>query len=110
IVALLIVGAGVAAGVAAAGSWNHFLDAALLGTDAKATPGLLLLSFLALINFGLLVFNLIPAFPLDGGRVARAIAWQVTGDRVRATRLAAALGQGFSYVLMGLGIFQLVSG
>src|SRR6185312_15706349 len=50
-------------------------------------------------------FNLIPAFPLDGGRVARAIAWKVTGDRTRATNFAATIGQGFSYLLIGVGIF-----
>ena len=55
-----------------------------------------------------LVFNLIPAFPLDGGRIARAIAWKVTGDRNRATRGAARLGQGFSYLFIGVGILLLV--
>ena len=51
-----------------------------------------------------LVFNLIPAFPLDGGRIARAIAWRLTGDRNRATRFAADLGRGFSYLLIGFGL------
>ena len=55
-----------------------------------------------------LVFNLIPAFPLDGGRIARAIAWRVTGDRNKATRFAATLGQGFSYLFIGSGMLLAV--
>jgi hypothetical protein len=47
----------------------------------------------------------VPAFPLDGGRIARALAWKVTGDQNRGTRLAARLGQGFAYLLMGLGLY-----
>ena len=57
-----------------------------------------------------LVFNLIPAFPLDGGRIARAIAWRVTGDRNRATRAAGRLGQGFSYLFIGVGILLFFQG
>jgi Zn-dependent protease len=60
-------------------------------------------SYLASINLILLVFNLIPGFPLDGGRIARAIAWWRTGDRTRATRLAARLGRGFAYLMIGGG-------
>ena len=67
-----------------------------------------MLAYLTSINVVLLVFNLIPAFPLDGGRIARAIVWKVTGDRTQATRFAALLGQGFSYILIGLGIAVLV--
>jgi Zn-dependent protease len=63
------------------------------------------LSYLATINFILLVFNLIPGVPLDGGRIARAIAWWRTGDRTRATRVAARLGRGFSFAMMGAGAF-----
>lgn len=63
-----------------------------------------LLGWLASINLFLLVFNLVPAIPLDGGRIARAIAWKRTGDRHRGTRLAARAGQGFGYLLMGLGV------
>jgi Zn-dependent protease len=62
------------------------------------------LGYLTSINVLLLLFNLIPAFPLDGGRIARAIAWKVTGDRNRATRFAARLGRAGGYVLVGLGI------
>ena len=47
------------------------------------------------MNLLLLLFNLVPAFPLDGGRIARAAAWKLTGDRHRATRFAARIGIGF---------------
>ena len=53
-----------------------------------------MLGYLASINVLVLLFNLIPGFPLDGGRIARAIAWKLTGDRNRATRFAARLGRG----------------
>jgi Zn-dependent protease len=62
------------------------------------------LGYLTSINVLLLLFNLIPAFPLDGGRIARAIAWKITGDRNKATRFAARLGRAGGYVLVGLGI------
>jgi Zn-dependent protease len=61
------------------------------------------LGYLTSINVLLLGFNLIPAFPLDGGRIARAIAWKVTGDRNRATRFAAMLGRLGGYGMIGLG-------
>ena len=48
------------------------------------------------MNVLLLVFNLIPAFPLDGGRIARAAVWKITRDRNRATQVSAYLGQGFA--------------
>ncbi len=48
------------------------------------------------MNLVIFLFNLVPAFPLDGGRIARAIAWRVTGDRGRATRFSGRLGQGSS--------------
>ena len=59
------------------------------------------LGYLTSINVLLLAFNLIPAFPLDGGRIARAIAWKVTGDRNRATRFAATLGRLGGYGMIG---------
>ena len=57
-------------------------------TDRRARP-LAVLGYLTSINVIVLLFNLIPGFPLDGGRIARAIAWKITGDRNRATRFAA---------------------
>ena len=63
------------------------------------------LGYLTIINLFLLAFNLIPAFPLDGGRIARAIAWKITGDRNRATRFAAMLGRFGGYAMIGLGVY-----
>ena len=62
------------------------------------------LGYLASINILLLAFNLIPAFPLDGGRIARSIAWKLTGDRTRATRFAARLGRGGGYLMIAGGV------
>jgi Zn-dependent protease len=66
------------------------------------------LGYLTSINVLLLLFNLIPAFPLDGGRIARAIAWKITGDRTKATRFAARLGRAGGYGLVGLGVAALL--
>ncbi len=63
------------------------------------------LGYLTSINILLLGFNLIPAFPLDGGRIARAIAWKVTGDRNRATRFAAWLGRVGGYAMVAFGAY-----
>jgi Zn-dependent protease len=109
LVTLVIVGICAGAGVLLGGA-HDFKAAVALDRKADITPGLLLLSWLALINAALFVFNLVPAFPLDGGRIARAIAWRITGDRVRATRFSAGLGQAFSYLLIGLGIAELLFG
>jgi Zn-dependent protease len=75
----------------------------------RSSPAVGLLAYLAGINLIVLLFNLVPAFPLDGGRIARALAWQITGDQNRGTRMAARLGQGFAYILMGLGIALMLS-
>ena len=86
------------------------LDVVRLAGDAEVSPTLALLGFLATMNAFLFVFNLIPAFPLDGGRIARAIAWRITGDRNRATRIAGRLGEGLAYLLIGVGIFLAARG
>lgn len=85
-----------------------FLDSATL-TVTKTTPAMALVGWLAVINAFLFVFNMVPAFPLDGGRIARALAWKLTGDRNRGTRFSARLGQAFAYLLIGFGVFLLFS-
>jgi Zn-dependent protease len=69
---------------------------------------LLVLDYLGYINIMVLIFNLVPAFPLDGGRVFRAAAWAWTGDLRRATRWASLTGRGFGYLLAIWGAFQLL--
>jgi len=67
-------------------------------------------NYLAIINFALAIFNLMPGFPLDGGRVFRATVWAVTGSRTKATRLATASGQTFGLLLIVLGAIQALGG
>jgi Zn-dependent protease len=109
IVTLVIALACFAVGIAAVGS-DEFWKAMRVEGQADTSGILAVVAWLASINALVLLFNLIPAFPLDGGRVARAIAWQVTGDRTRATRGAARLGQAFSYLFIGIGILLLIEG
>jgi Zn-dependent protease len=96
------------AGILIAGS-SDFLDAMRVSNTADTSGLLALIAWLASINLLVLIFNLIPAFPLDGGRIARAIAWRLTGDRNRATRFAVTLGRGFSYVFIAGGAVLAVS-
>ena len=89
--------------------WETFSAAARLDGVDITGPFELWLSFLVSANVLLLAFNLVPAFPLDGGRIARAAAWKITGDRGQATRLSAYLGQGFAALLIGYGIYELIA-
>lgn len=59
------------------------------------------------LNVGLAAFNLLPGAPLDGGRIVRAIAWRITGDPFRATRIAAQAGRVLGAVLVGIGLAQM---
>src|SRR3989304_4072394 len=68
------------------------------------------LGYLALINFILLAFNMIPGFPLDGGRVFRALWWMRTGDLNKATKVASNIGKGFALFLIVMGFFQIFMG
>ncbi|NKX43234.1 site-2 protease family protein [Roseicyclus persicicus] len=69
-----------------------------------------LFAYLASINLILALFNLVPAFPLDGGRVLRAWLWSRSGDMLEATRKASNAGAAFALGLMGLGLFSALSG
>ena len=74
-------------------------------------PGLSsLLLYLAFINLALGIFNLVPAFPLDGGRVLRAWIWQQTGSFTRASVIAARTGRVLAFGLMGMGVLVVLSG
>ena len=73
-------------------------------------PARALLSQLALINAVLAIFNLLPGFPLDGGRVFRAIIWAITGSMRKGTTVATIVGQVFAFGLIALGIFLLFNG
>ncbi|MGO9819244.1 MAG: site-2 protease family protein [Solirubrobacteraceae bacterium] len=93
--------------VAIVGS-HRLLHAIALDSDVTITPVLLSLSLLLPMNVLLLLFNLVPAFPLDGGRIARSIIWRVTGEKSRGTRVAARMGQGFAVLLAGIGLWLLL--
>jgi len=85
--------------------------AVLLALPSSAPDGLrAVIDYQVYINGAILVFNLLPAFPLDGGRVARALIWGRTGDLNRATARAAAIGRGFGYAMVGLGVFAAFDG
>src|SRR3954453_10222088 len=107
-VTLLIVLVCAGGGIALAGA-SRFWQAAGIGADS-ISPGLLLLAWLATVNAGLLIFNLVPAYPLDGGRLARAGVWRLTGDRGRATRASARVGQAFAWLLGAFGLVLLLGG
>jgi Zn-dependent protease len=77
---------------------------------AGVEPLLGLTKYLAYINMALVLFNLIPGYPLDGGRVLRAIVWAVTGNMTRSTVIAASVGRFFALVLIFTGTFQMFSG
>jgi Zn-dependent protease/CBS domain-containing protein len=101
LVTALIIGVCFLAGLAGS-SVGSLTDTATL-TQTDTTPFTALLGFVAGINVLLLAFNMIPAYPLDGGRIARAFAWRLTGDRNRGTRFSGRLGLGFAYLLIGGG-------
>jgi Zn-dependent protease/CBS domain-containing protein len=91
-------------------SGSHITDVALSREGFKTTPALALVGWLAFINGILLLFNIVPAFPLDGGRIARALIWWRTGDRNRATSLTGRSGQAFALILGLVGILTFASG
>lgn len=103
--------------MAIAGPISSFLLAALLWLGASSAEGIAapdavvgVLSTLAIVNFTVAVFNLAPAFPLDGGRVLRAALWHWRRDLHEATFVSSRIGRGFGLALMILGVIAFVGG
>lgn len=80
---------------------------ALMGLPPTAAG---IASYMGILNLVLAAFNLLPGFPLDGGRLLRAAVWRLSGDLTRATRWAASAGRWLAYLIMALGIAQVVLG
>jgi CBS domain-containing protein len=95
-------------GVVAVGT-TEFREAAVLESTSGVSGAMAMIAWLATINLLVLIFNLLPAFPMDGGRVARAIAWWRTGDRNAATRFAANLGRIFGYLFIIAGVYMVLT-
>ncbi len=66
--------------------------------------------YLFLLNVALACFNLLPGFPMDGGRILRSLIWQITGDLEKATKIASRVGQGFAFFFIFLGVLQILNG
>ena len=81
-----------------------FLAAVALGGGAHPSLLAATLAWLGYINILLGVFNLLPAFPLDGGRILQSLIWVRTRDRLRATRIAARIGMGFAFLFIAYGL------
>ncbi len=83
---------------------------AAAATGGIPQAGHTVVHYLGYVNVALALFNLIPAFPLDGGRVLRSVLWQVKGSLRQATRITSAIGGGFGFVLIAVGVLLLISG
>ena len=109
VVTLLIAVALCVIGVQVAGT-EDFRDALEMRETADTSGPITMVAWLAAVNILVLGFNLLPAFPMDGGRIVRAIAWKITGKRSAATRFAAGLGRIFGFIFIGLGLVWALSG
>jgi Zn-dependent protease/predicted transcriptional regulator len=86
------------------------LLAAYASGGQASDPWIVVLQWLGIINIALAVFNLIPGYPLDGGRVLRAIIWWKTGDADRSTKVAAKTGQVVAFAFIAIGIARFFGG
>ena len=71
----------------------------------RSTLALAIIGFLAYANIALTIFNLLPGFPLDGGRVFRSILWGATGNLKKATNIATIVGRIFGWIFIALGVW-----
>lgn len=81
-----------------------------LGAASVQGPAAALAGYLARINLMLAIFNLIPGFPLDGGRVFRALVWFISGSLSKATRIAGGVGRVVGFAFIGVGVYMLLTG
>jgi len=86
-----------------------FVISKLLVMTSVPLAAIVSLNYLASINLTLAIFNLVPAFPMDGGRVLRALIWRFSGSLQKATRISSAMGSAFGYLLIAFGIFLLLN-
>ena len=101
---VLVAAAGPAASLAVGGlGWCLAMGAMALGAPEPLNA---VVGYLALTNAVLAVFNLVPAFPLDGGRILRSLLWGWKNDLRRATRISSGIGTGFGLLMIGLGIVR----
>lgn len=100
--------------IAIAGPLTSFALAAffglLEGVFTSIAPLFAMVKYLAYINGALALFNLIPGFPLDGGRVFRAIVWGITRNLHRATEIAATIGRVIAFLFILYGVWQILQG
>ncbi len=87
-----------------------FMAVARVFGSLDLEPAAVVAGTLSMLNLVLAIFNMVPAFPLDGGRVLRAVLWKLTGDPIRATRWATWVGRAFGWLLIAYGFFLFVSG
>src|SRR5262249_25903530 len=99
-----IVGPVVSAAIAAV-AW---LASGIAPSDGGVAAAIL--NYLAVANLILALFNLIPGFPLDGGRIVRALVWGATGSLRTATNVASYIGQAIAFALIGLGALRMFGG
>src|SRR4051794_38748994 len=109
LVTLLLAALFLGVGATLAG-WHDFTQAIDPSQISRVTPAQTVLADGWLINVLLLVFNLLPGLPLDGGRIVHALVWWRTGDRNRATRVTATTGRGLAYLLGAFGLYELFRG
>jgi len=104
--------------VAIAGPATSFLIAAVLGVvflifalegESASVPGAMS-GYLGFINFALGVFNMLPGYPLDGGRVLRSVLWAGSHNQLKATRWAATSGSVISFILIAVGVVSVLAG
>ncbi|HKJ34966.1 MAG TPA: site-2 protease family protein [Solirubrobacterales bacterium] len=107
LVTLAIAAACLGLGMAIEG--GAFWDVTAREENAGVSSVVAVLAWLANINVLILLFNMLPAYPLDGGRITRAAAWKLTGDRETGTKFAARLGQLLAVVMIGVGVYLLLA-